>query len=231
MRFCGSAVGREYQHLCALEEVRTEEPPIRLGATFFEPGSVQQVVEQVRMLGEVVVAVGAPLTATGESARACDAELRRLGVMPLPALDSGLALAAGLADLGVFAPEDPGPEGPVDEGAFQRAAVFETNVDGVFCALQGRRVPAKRHPFGIQLRVHELEDDHVLDDDEHALWARRIEEIEAAAAALCAHRYAVGHACWVGDPAEGVIVLPGTQLPERFSPEGVLPPLRRAPLP
>jgi predicted nuclease with RNAse H fold len=229
LRFCGIAVGREYQHLCALEEVRADEPPIRLGATFFEPGSAAQVVEQVRMLGDVVVAIGAPLT-PGE-ARACDAELRRLGVMPHPAVDAGLALAEALADVGVFAPEEPGPEGRVDEGAFQRARAFETNVDGVFCALQGRRVPAKRHPFGIQLRVHELEDDHVLDDDEHALWARRIEEIEAAAAALCAHRYAVGHACWLGDPAEGVIVLPGTQLPERFSPEGVLPPLRRVPLP
>lgn len=229
MRYCGIVAGREYQHLCALEEVRAEEPPIRLGATFFEPGSVAQVIEQVRMLGDVIVGIGAPLT-RGES-RASDAELRRLGVLPQPALDAGLALVEGLADLGVFTPEGHGPEGLVGEGAFQRASVFETNVDGVFCALQGRRVPAKRHPFGIQLRVHELEDDHVLDDDEHALWARRIEEIEAAAAALCAHRYAVGHACWVGEPAEGVVVLPGTQLPERFSPEGVLPPLRRVPLP
>lgn len=229
MRYCGIVAGREYQHLCALEEVRTEEPPIRLAATFFEPGSVAQVVEQVRMLDDVVVAVGAPLG--GGEQRACDAELRRLGVMRQPALEAGRELAGSLAQLGLYAPEGPGPEGEVGEGAFQSARLFETNPDGVFCALQGRRVPAKRHPFGIQLRVHELEDDHVLDDDEHALWARRIEEIEAAAVALCAHRYAVGHACWLGDPAEGVVVLPGTQLPERFSPEGVLPPLRRVPLP
>lgn len=229
MRYCGIAVGPEYQHLCALEEVRTDEPPIRLAATFFEPGSVAQVIEQVALLGEVVVGVGAPI-GRGEG-RACDARLRRLGVAPVPALDAGLALGESLAGLGRFEPGAPGPEGVVDEGAFQTARLFETNVDGIFCALQGRRVPAKRHPFGIQLRVHELEDDHVLDDDEHALWARRIEEIEAAAAALCAHRYAVGHACWLGDPAEGVVVLPGTQLPERFSAEGVLPPLRRVPLP
>ena len=229
MRYCGIAVGRQYQHLCALEEVRTDEPPIRLGATFFEPGSVEAVAEQVRMLGDAVVAIGAPLT-SGD-ARACDAELRRLGVRPQPALEAGLGLAERLSDLGMFSPDGPGPEGPVREGDFQNASVFETNMDGVFCSLQGRRVPAKRHPYGIQLRVHELEDDHVLDDDEHALWARRIEEIEAAGAALCAHRYAVGHACWIGDPAEGVIVLPGSQLPESFSPEGVLPPLRRVPLP
>jgi hypothetical protein len=48
--------------------------------------------------------------------------------------------------------------------------------------------------------------------------------------ALCAHRFAVGHACWVGDPAQGVIVLPGSRLPERFSGEGVVPPVTRVPL-
>lgn len=233
MRYCGILPGSQFQHLCALEEVRAEEPPIRLAATFFEPGSVDAVLAQVRALGEVVVGVAGPLTALplGQEWRTCDAELRRRGVTPQKPLDSAGELAAGLGDLGLFAPEGPGPEGTVSEGAFQTAAVFETSADGVFCALQGRRVPAKRHPFGIQLRVHELEDDHVLDDDEHALWARRIEEIEAAAAALCAHRYAVGHASWLGDPAEGVVVLPGTQLPETFSPEGVLPSLRRVPLP
>jgi hypothetical protein len=40
----------------------------------------------------------------------------------------------------------------------------------------------------------------------------------------------VGHASWVGDPAEGVIVLPGTSLPDRFSSDGVIPPVPRAPL-
>ena len=229
MRYCGISVGREFQHLCALEEVRAAEPPIRLGATFFEPGRVDQVVQQVRALGDVVVGIAGPLT-PGES-RACDAELRRRGVLPQPRHEASARLAEALGDLGLFGPGEEGREGAVDEGAFHDAALFETNADGIFCALQGRRVPAKRHPFGIQLRVQELEDDHVLDEDEHALWARRIEEIEAAAAALCAHRFAVGHARWIGDPAEGVVVLPGTHLPDRFSPEGVLPALRRVPLP
>ena len=229
MRYCGIAVGPEFQHLCTLEEVRTEEPPIRLAATFFEPGRVDQVVQQVRALGDVVVAIASPVGA-GEP-RACDAELRRRGVPPQRPLESGRALHAALADLGVYIPKGHGSEGQVEEGAYREAAVFETNLDGIFCALQGRRVPAKRHPFGMQLRVQELLDDRVMDEDEHALWARRIEEIEAAGAALCAHRYAVGHASWVGDPDEAVVVLPGAALPERFSPEGVLPPLRRAPLP
>ena len=51
------------------------------------------------------------------------------------------------------------------------------------------------------------------------------------ACALAAHRYAVGHACWVGDPAEAVVVLPGSRLPEVFSADGVLPDVPRQPLP
>ena len=67
-------------------------------------------------------------------------------------------------------------------------------------------------------------------DDGGGLWNRRIEEIEAAAAALCAHRFAVGLARWIGDPAEGVIVLPGSGPVQPFTTEGVLPPVSRVPL-
>lgn len=231
MRYCGIAVGAEFQHLCVLEEVRADEPPVRLSATFFEPGRVAQVVEQIRMLGDVVVAVAAPRRA-GE--RACDGELRRRGVPPLRHMPAGEELFAGLAGLGlaVYEPsEAEGPWGPVEEGAYASYPVFETNADGVFCALAGLRVPARRHPAGVQMRVQELIDDRVLDQDDEALWSRRIEEIDAAAAALCAHRYAVSHAVWVGDPGDCVVVLPGSRLPDRFSAEGVLPPLRRASLP
>lgn len=228
MHYCGIAVGAEFQHLCALEEVRAPEPPIRLAATFYEPGRVAQVVAQLRALGDVVVAIAAPRT-TGE--RACDADLRRRGVAAHRPVEAGRELFETLADLGVYEPDGEVGAGPVDEGAYHDAAVFETNLDGIFCALQGRRLPARRHPMGVHMRVQELVDDHVTDDDEEALWSRRIEEIDAAGAALCAHRYAVGHATWVGDPDECVIVLPGRSLPERFSPEGVLPPLRREPLP
>jgi predicted nuclease with RNAse H fold len=100
----------------------------------------------------------------------------------------------------------------------------------VFCALQGRRLPAKRHPHGLRLRISELIEDHVLDDGGD-LWHRRVEELDAAGAALCAHRYAVGHACWLGDPAEGVIVLPGSSVPAEFTTEGVLEPVERLQLP
>lgn len=228
MRYCGIAVGAEFQHLCTLEEIRTDEPPIRLSATFYEPGRVDAVVAELRELGDVVVAVAAPRS---DGRRACDAELRRRGVSPHRPIPAGSDLFEALADLGVYEPEADGLTGSVGDGAYEEAAVFETNIDGVWCALQGRRVPARRHPMGVQLRVQELVDDRVSDDEDDGLWYRRIEEIDAAGAALCAHRYAVGHANWVGDPDEGVIVLPGRTLPERFSPEGVLPPLRRVPLP
>ncbi|HWH45592.1 MAG TPA: hypothetical protein VNT32_12755 [Thermoleophilaceae bacterium] len=227
MRYCGVAAGPEWQHLCTLEEVRTPEPPIRLEATFYEPGTAAQVAARIHAMGDVVVAVGAPMTARAE--RVCDEELRRRGVAPHPPLDAARALYESLSDLGLYAPDaDPG-QGRIEEGAFAEAAVFETNIEAVFCALHGRRAPAKRHPFGVAMRIDELEQDHVVDEG-GGLWSRRIDEIEAAAAALCAHRYAVAHACWAGDPREGVVVLPGLSLPERFAVEGAVPPAARVPL-
>ena len=242
MNYCGIAVGPQFQHLCRLEEVRTPEPPVRLRASFYEPGSVEDVVTELTELGDVVVAVGAPQTPPpeGQRMRACDAALLRRGVSPQPVVDAGLALYRSLEPLGLFtAPGGAAPgdetapveaEGVVPEGAFRTAPVFEVNVDAVFCALQGRRVPAKRHPLGVLRRIEELQEDHVEDGAAGDLWNRRIDEIEAAAAALAAHRYAVGHACWLGDPAEGVIVLPGARPPAAFSAEGVIPPVERLPL-
>jgi predicted nuclease with RNAse H fold len=232
VRYCGIAVSGDYLHLCALEEVRTAEPPIRLQASFFEPGSAEDVAAEVRA-GETVVAIASPIGGprAERNARVCDVELRRRGVFPLDYEDAGRRVFQALAGRGLFSPHDAGDvvTGPVDDGAYREAPVFETHPDAVFCALQGLRVPAKRHPFGIQLRIEELVDEHV-EDDGGELWYRRIEEIEAAASALCAHRYAVGHACWVGDPEEGVIVLPGSRLPDAFSGEGVVPQVPRVPL-
>ena len=108
--------------------------------------------------------------------------------------------------------------------------VADLAADGVFCALQGRRLPAKRHPLGLNMRVDELSGDHVIDEGGD-LWHRRIEEIDAVACALCAHRYAVGHASWLGDPDEGVVVLPGSSIPDAFSSAGVMPPVERLRLP
>jgi predicted nuclease with RNAse H fold len=195
---------------------------VRLHAQFYEPGSPQQVAAELRAARpDVVVGVGAPL---GLEPRVADSELRSRGVMLLPPHEGARALVEALG-LPVYAG---GPSEAVEEGAYAATPVFETHPDGVFCALHGLRLPARRHPFGIQLRIDELVDEHV-EDDGGDLWHRRIEEIEAAAVALAAHRFAVGHACWTGDPAEGVVVLPGLRLPERFSGEGVIPPVSRIP--
>lgn len=230
MRYCGVVPAGPLLQLAMLEELRTPEPPIRLDAAFYEPAPAAQVAPELRALDEAVVAIGAPQAG---GARACDRLLQERGVAPeRPHAEAG-RLFGELHELGVFAAAGEPPDaaqGPVPEGAFREAPVFETNPDGVFCALQGRRVPARRHPLGIQLRIDELAEDHVIDSGGE-LWQRRIEEIDAAAAALCAHRYAVGHASWIGAPDEGVVVLPGASVPGRFPTEGVLPPVERLELP
>ena len=210
MHYCGIVPMGNALQLGVLEEVRAAEPPVRLNALFFEPGAADQVAAELRALGEVVVALGAPLSLPAEGARArhCDEELARLGVAPRPASREALRLAGMLDGVAAYRPEGEAPAGPVGEGAYARAPLFETNPDGVFCALQGRRLPSRRHPLGMQFRIEELSGDHVTDDGGE-LWYRRIEELEAAACALCAHRFAVGHASWLGDPAEAVVVLPG----------------------
>ena len=222
MRYCGVVGAGPYLQLATLEEVRTEEPPVRLRARFFEPGSPEAVTAELRGEPEAVIGVGSPLGTTG---RAADRDLLSRGVPALPPHEGAVALVEALG-LPVYAG---GASDVVDEGAYAETPVFETHPDGVFCALRGIRLPAKRHPFGIALRIEELQDEHV-EDEGGDLWHRRIEELEAVAVALAAHRFAVGHACWVGDPAEGVIVLPGSRLPERFSGEGVIPPVPRVPL-
>jgi predicted nuclease with RNAse H fold len=234
MHYCGAVPMQGRIQLAMLEEVRTPEPPIRLSAIFFEPGSADQVAAELRSLGDVVVALGAPLSPPrqGRQARSVDEFLQKLGVAPQPRDPESTKLADALRDLPRYTPQDgrDDHDGAVGEGAYSDFPLFETNADGVFCALQGRRLPAKRHPFGIQLRIEELSGDHVIDEGGD-LWHRRIEEIDAAACALAAHRYAVGHASWLGEPEEAVVVLPGSSIPAEFETRGVLPPVERLQLP
>jgi hypothetical protein len=221
MHYCGIVPMQQALQLAMLEETRAPEPPIRLSAIFFEPGSAAQVAEELRSLGDVVVAVGAPLAGAQQ-------ELERRGVPPQPPSPEALRLVE-LLGLARFSPGD-GADGAVPEGAYHDFPLFETNADAVFYALQGRRLPAKRHPYGMQLRIEELLGDRVTDEGGD-LWHRRIEELDAVACALGAHRYAVGHASWIGTPEEGVVVLPGSSVPDTFRSSGVLPPVERLQLP
>jgi hypothetical protein len=230
VHYCGVVPLQGALQLAVLEEVRRAEPPIRLSALFFEPGSAEQVAAELRALSDVVLAVGAPLSGDGVR-RAADDLLAARGVGPQAPNAELVRLAALLDGMPPYRPDEHADEsGPVGEGSYRSFPVFETNADGIFCALQGRRLPAKRHPLGMQLRIDELVGDHVIDDGGE-LWHRRIEELDAAACALCAHRYAVGHASWVGAAAEAVIVLPGSSLPNEFPRAGVLPPVERLQLP
>jgi predicted nuclease with RNAse H fold len=208
--------------------VRTEEPPIRLNALFYEPGPADRVAHELRALGDPVIAVGAPLTGprNGRPGRDCDALLLRRGVAPKAPTQETRQLADLLRDLAIFDPGGDDQTGPVEDGSYRRFPLFETNADGVFCALQGRRMAAKRHPYGVWMRIEELAGDHVIDDGGD-LWHRRIEELEAVVCALCAHRYAVGHASWLGDPSEAVVVLPGGSIPAEFERRNVIPPVER----
>lgn len=190
MRYCGVVPMQRALQLALVEEVRDPEPPIRLTAVFYEPGTPEELASELRTLRDVVAGLG-----------------------------PGAHEVAGALGVPMPEPEEDGTIVP--EGAYQEMPLFPTDPDRVFWALQGRRLPAKRHPYGIQLRIAELIGDRISDEGGD-LWHRRIEEIDALACALCAHRFAVGHASWMDG-----IVLPGTSLPREFSTRGVLPPVER----
>jgi hypothetical protein len=173
-----------------------------------------------------------------ERMRVCDALLfrRRLPLYPVPAVEQALArweswmtvgfeLFAALEPLGLYRPGDgDAVEAPVGDGALRFGRVCETYPDAVFCSLIGHRPPPKRTPWGLQQRIAALRLRGVVDDD-GGLWHRTLDELDACAAAYAAYALAAGHGCWVGDPREGVIVLPVPELADRYDP---LPPPRRA---
>jgi predicted nuclease with RNAse H fold len=174
-----------------------------------------------------------------ERSRVCDALLFRRGLplYPVPAaetalarwelwMDSGFALFAALESLGLFRPEPRvGAMAPVGDGALRFGRVCETYPDAVFCSLLGHRPSPKRTPWGLQQRIAALRLRGVADDD-GGLWHRTLDELDACAAAYAAYALANGTGSWVGDPREGVIVLPVEQLAERY--EKLPPPTRTA---
>ncbi len=101
------------------------------------------------------------------------------------------------------------------DGALRFGRLCETYPDAVFCSLLGHRPPAKRTPWGLQQRIAALRLRGVADDD-GGLWHRTLDELDACAAAYAAYALATGAGCWVGDPREGVVVLPVERLAERY---------------
>src|ERR671916_2464468 len=106
MHYCGVVAMQGALQLAMLEEVRAPEPPIRLSALFYEPGSAADVAHELHALGDVVVGVGAPLAGPrdGRPGRDCDALLLRRGVAPQAPSQETRRLADLLRDLPAFAP-------------------------------------------------------------------------------------------------------------------------------
>ena len=173
-----------------------------------------------------------------ERSRVCDALLfrRRLPLYPVPAtgqalaawegwMEVGFALFAALDGLGLHRPEAGAAlEGEVGDGALRFGRLCETYPDAVFCSLLGHRPSPKRTPWGLQQRIAALRMRAVVDDD-GGLWHRTLDELDACAAAYAAYTLAEGAGSWVGDPREGVVVLPVPALADRYDP---LPPPARS---
>jgi predicted nuclease with RNAse H fold len=195
-----------------------------------------------------LLTAGAPLRAQlglpegrYERHRVCDALLfrRRLPLYPVPAANQALAawerwigvgfeLFAALAPLELFRPPAPGGavQGLVGNGALSFGRLCETYPDAVFCSMIGHRPSPKRTPWGLQERIAALKQRGVVDAD-GGLWHRTLDELDACAAAYVAYVLASGGGSWVGDPREGVIVLPVQELLPRYDP---LPPPARVTL-
>ena len=249
------------QQLVTLHERRSVEG-LELVATFYAPGSVEQVARTIEGFGagQAVVGVDAPsghrldLLAPGQRLRAdlglpdgryermrvCDTLLFRRGLplYPVPRAGQpqtaweawiyvGFELFGALAPLGRYEPEPRrGHEGPVGDAALRHGRLFETYPDAIFCSLLGHRPSPKRTPWGLQQRIAALKQRGVVDQD-GGLWHRTLDELDACAAAYTAYALAAGFGTWVGDPREGVIVLPAPELLDRYD---KLPPPARAPL-
>jgi predicted nuclease with RNAse H fold len=164
-----------------------------------------------------------------ERMRVCDTLLFRRGLplYPVPSegqrraaweqwIYVGFELFAALAPLGRFTPPSGGAyEGAVGDHALAHGRLFETYPDAVFCALLGHRPSPKRTPWGLQQRIAALKTKQIVDAD-GGLWHRTLDELDACAAAYVAYALAVGLGNWVGNPAEGVIVLPSRELLPRY---------------
>jgi predicted nuclease with RNAse H fold len=264
VRYCGIDVSAKpgNQQLVTLHERRAPEGGVELVATFYAPGTIEQLARTIQGFGrgQAVVAIDAPsaprldLLAAGsplraelglphgryERMRVCDALLFRRGLplYPVPAagqsprgweqwIGVGFELYAALAGLGLYRPRrSNGRIEPVGTAALRFGRVCETYPDAIFCGLLGHRPSPKRTPWGLNERIAALRARGVHDAD-GGLWHRTLDELDACAAAYSAYALAAGLGLWVGEPEEGVIVLPVAELRDRYE---KLPPPTRSPL-
>jgi predicted nuclease with RNAse H fold len=262
LRYCGIDVSARpgHQQLVTLHERRSAEGA-ELVATFYEPGTVEQVARTVEGFGRgaAVVGIDAPsghrldLLAAGsplrrelglpdgryERMRVCDTLLFRRGLplYPVPRQGQpqtaweqwmyvGFELFGALEGLGRYVPPPaPGHLGAVGDAPLAHGRLFETYPDAIFCSLLGHRPSPKRTPWGLQQRIAVLKQRGVTDED-GGLWHRTLDELDACAAAYAAYALAAGTGIRVGDPREGVIVLPAPELLDRY--ERLPPPTRAA---
>jgi len=153
-----------------------------------------------------------------ERRRVCDALLVRRGMPLYPVPPAGVAptgwqawmqagydLFAALAARGLALLRPHAPDGAVEGRAVGTGCAAETYPDAVFARLLGARPRPKRTREGRLARVAALRGAGVADPD---LARRTLDELDACAAALAALALAQGRATWLGDPGEGVLVLP-----------------------
>jgi len=193
-----------------------------------------------------LLSAGAPLRAElglpdgrYERMRVCDALLFRRGLplYPVPGagespqgweawIGVGFELYAALASLGVYRPPPSAARiERVGSAALRFGRLCETYPDAIFCGLLGHRPSPKHTPWGLQQRIAALRMKGIEDAD-GGLWHRTLDELDACAAAYAAYALAAGLGLWVGAPEEGVIVLPVTELRDRY--EKLPPPARAA---
>ncbi len=167
-----------------------------------------------------------------ERMRVCDALLFRRGLplYPVPSAAEGAVgwnawmavgfelFAALRPTFGLYRPPRAGADAHGTSGGFDpaRGRALETYPDAIFCVLLGHRPAPKRSAAGRRARAAALERAGVQARDGGGLNGRTHDELDACAAALAAHALAAGRAQWLGDPAEGVVVLPGERLLERY---------------
>ncbi len=228
MRYCGIHVSADpgRQRLCTLHGRRGADG-LELVASFYDTGSVEQVVRTVCGFGrgEALVGIGAPSRVGADRAELQRRGLPGRGEQSPTAIAAAQGLYEGLSELGRYRPQSVNGalSGLVDATALPFGRVFETDCEAVFCALLGHRAPPEATPWGGQQRISALRRKGVVDDD-GGLWHRTLEELAAAAAAYAAYALSAGLGAWLGDPAEGVLVVPTAGLLDSY--ETLPPPAR-----